>query len=175
MKDYRIFYREAKGDLPRIYCDMDGVLSDFMVAAKKATGTTFTQDQSDRHWETIRNTRNFWSNMPWTRDGKQLWNYIRQYNPHILSAYTIEDPNCLPGKRRWLRKNLGYTQNFMINLVRRREKKNFAMRGNDNKRQPAILIDDYPKNVDQFRNAGGIGILHTSASNTISQLKRIGF
>lgn len=175
MKDYRIFYREAKGDLPRIYCDMDGVLADFMVAAKKATGTTFTHDQSDEHWETIRNTRNFWSNMPWTRDGKQLWNYIRQYNPHILSAYTIEDPNCKPGKRRWLRKNLGYTQNFMINLVRRREKKNFAMRGNDNKRQPAILIDDYPKNVDQFRNAGGIGILHTSASNTISQLKRIGF
>ena len=128
MKDYRIFYREAKGDLPRIYCDMDGVLADFMVAAKKATGTTFTQDQSDRHWETIRNTRNFWSNMPWMRDGKQLWNYIRQYNPHILSAYTIEDPNCKPGKRRWLRKNLGYTQNFMINLVRRREKKNFAMK-----------------------------------------------
>ena len=56
MKDYRILYREAKGDLPRIYCDMDGVLADFMVAAKKATGTTFTQDQSDKHWKTIRNT-----------------------------------------------------------------------------------------------------------------------
>ena len=54
MKDYRILYREAKGDLPRIYCDMDGVLADFMVAAKKATGTTFTQDESDKHWKTIR-------------------------------------------------------------------------------------------------------------------------
>ena len=35
MKDYRILYREAKGDLPRIYCDMDGVLADFMVAARE--------------------------------------------------------------------------------------------------------------------------------------------
>ena len=59
MKDYRILYREAKGDLPRIYCDMDGVLADFMVASRKATGTTFTQDQSDKHWKTIRNTKNF--------------------------------------------------------------------------------------------------------------------
>ena len=175
MKDYRILYREAKGDLPRIYCDMDGVLADFMVASRKATGTTFTQDQSDKHWKTIRNTKNFWANMPWMRDGKQLWNYIKKYNPHILSAYTIEDPNCKAGKNKWLRKELGYTQNFMINLVRRREKKDFAMKSSDDKRQPAILIDDYPKNVDQFKAAGGIGILHTSASNTISQLKRLGF
>ena len=63
----------------------------------------------------------------------------------------------------------------MINLVRRKEKKDFAMKGSDNKKQPAILIDDYPKNVNQFKAAGGIGILHTSASNTISQLKRLGF
>ena len=59
----------------------------------------------------------------------------------------------------------------MINIVRRREKNNFAK----NKGRPAILIDDYPKNVDQFKNAGGIGILHTNSQNTISQLKRIGF
>ena len=109
--------------------------------------------------------------MPWTRDGRQLWNFIKKYQPHILSAYSIEDPNCIPGKRKWLKSNLGYTQNFMINIVRRREKKNFAM----NKRQPAILIDDYPKNVQQFKSAGGIGILHSNTQTTISQLRKIGF
>ena len=35
MRDYKEFYREAKGDKPRIYCDMDGVLCDFIVQAKK--------------------------------------------------------------------------------------------------------------------------------------------
>ena len=33
MKQYKKFYREAKGDLPRIYCDMDGVLCDFVYYA----------------------------------------------------------------------------------------------------------------------------------------------
>ena len=42
---------------PRIYCDMDGVLADFMVAAKKATGMTFTQSDSDKHWAVIKKTR----------------------------------------------------------------------------------------------------------------------
>ena len=44
-----------------------------------------------------------------------------------------------------------------------------------NKRQPAILIDDYPKNVQQFKSAGGIGILHSNTQTTISQLRKIGF
>ncbi len=41
--------------------------------------------------------------------------------------------------------------------------------------QPAILIDDYPKNTIQFTRKGGIGIHHTSTSNTIKELKKLGF
>ena len=171
MKQYKKFYREAKGDLPRIYCDMDGVICDFVYVAKRATGQNWQGLRSGQDWESIKRTKNFWSTMPWTRDGRQLWNFIKKYQPHILSAYSIEDPNCIPGKRKWLKSNLGYTQNFMINIVRRREKKNFAM----NKGQPAILIDDYPKNVQQFKSAGGIGILHSNTQTTISQLRKIGF
>ena len=171
MRDYKELYREAKGDMPRIYVDMDGVLCDFVLAAKRATGQNWQGLRSGQDWESIKRTKNFWSTMPWTRDGRQLWNFIKKYQPHILSAYSIEDPNCIPGKRKWLKSNLGYTQNFMINIVRRREKKNFAM----NKGQPAILIDDYPKNVQQFKSAGGIGILHSNAQTTISQLRKIGF
>ena len=49
------------------------------------------------------------------------------------------------------------------------------MKGSDVGRRPAILIDDYPKNVTQFRAAGGIGILHTNTSSTINRLKKLGF
>ena len=171
MKQYKKFYREAKGDLPRIYCDMDGVLCDFVLAAKMATGQNWLGLRTGQDWDSIKKTKNFWSTMPWTSDGRRLWNFIKKNQPHILSAYSIEDPNCIPGKRRWLKSNLGYTQNSMINIVRRREKKNFAMEG----RRPAILIDDYPKNVSDFKSAGGIGILHSNTQNTISQLKRFGF
>jgi len=37
-----------------------------------------------------------------------------------------------------------------------------------------ILIDDSIKKIDPWNANGGIGILHTSASNTISKLKELG-
>ena len=42
-------------------------------------------------------------------------------------------------------------------------------------RRPAILIDDFPRNVDQFKAAGGMGIVHTNTSNTLRELKKLGF
>ena len=61
MKNYKGFYREAKGNLPRIYCDMDGVLTDFVLAAKKATGQNWEGMRHGQDWESIKNTPNFWS------------------------------------------------------------------------------------------------------------------
>ena len=173
VRDYKELYREVKGQRPRIYVDMDGVLCDFIAQSKKATGKIFTQDKAKEYWPIIKRTPRFWSDMPWMPGGKQLWNYIKQYNPHILSAYTPEDPNCIPGKRTWLRKNVRISSN-RVNLVRRVEKQKFAMKS-DMGRAPAILIDDFPRNVDQFKAAGGMGIVHTSTSNTLRELKKLGF
>jgi hypothetical protein len=50
MRDYKEFYREAKGDMPRIYVDMDGVLCDFVLAAKRATGQDWTGLRSGQDW-----------------------------------------------------------------------------------------------------------------------------
>ena len=46
MRDYKEVYREANGDMPRIYVDMDGVLCDFIVAAKRATGQDSPHQQA---------------------------------------------------------------------------------------------------------------------------------
>ena len=37
----------------------------------------------------------------------------------------------------------------------------------------SILIDDREKSIDPWRTKGGIGILHTSAEETIAQLQAI--
>ena len=37
----------------------------------------------------------------------------------------------------------------------------------------SVLIDDRPKNIDAWEKAGGIGIVHTSAKNTINVLKEL--
>ena len=174
-------FRQNNSKLPRIYCDMDGVLCNFEQAAEKAVGMPLSQWALEPRqkfktirdkWKPIMNTRNFWSNLPWNPGGQRLWSFINKYDPHILSAYVEQttDPNCIPGKSKWARTRLGISGS-KVNLVKRREKQNFAKVGG----MPTILIDDYEKNIRQFRARGGIGILHTSTSNTINELKKLGF
>ena len=53
--------------LPRIYCDMDGVLCDFKKHAEKVTGVSMLKwptYQSLKSGETIKEDRYFWSTMP---------------------------------------------------------------------------------------------------------------
>jgi len=162
-------------DLPRIYCDMDGVLCDFKEAAEKVTGQNIDRwmfSTKQEKWQPIKDTPRFWHTLPWQPGGKQLWNFIEKYKPHILSAYVEEsfDPNCIPGKSYWARTNLGIGNN-RINLVKRVQKQNFATLVG----KPTILIDDYEKNIKQFNERGGIGIHHTSTPRTIAQLKKLGF
>ena len=160
---------------PRIYCYMDGVLCDFKTAAQKATGMPITKwmySSKTEKWQPIKDTPKFWHTMPWQAGGRSLWSFISKYKPHILSAYVEEsfDPNCIPGKSHWARTKLGIAPG-RINLVKRVQKQNYAKVAGE----PAILIDDYRKNTDQFTQRGGIGILHTSTPNTLAQLKKLGF
>ena len=37
----------------------------------------------------------------------------------------------------------------------------------------SVLIDDRKKNIEAWEDNGGIGILHTSAEDTINQLKKL--
>ena len=37
------------------------------------------------------------------------------------------------------------------------------------------LIDDYIKNINEWKANGGIGVHHTSPMGTLAELKRLGF
>jgi hypothetical protein len=39
--------------------------------------------------------------------------------------------------------------------------------------RPQVLVDDRIKNVEAWRAAGGIGVLHTSAGDSLLQLSRL--
>ena len=104
-------------------------------------------------------------------NGMRLWNFIKPYNPNILSAYSKRDINSKRDKLLWVTKNLGRLPRKNILIVLRKDKKRFAVSDGT----PNILIDDYDKNINEWKNAGGIGILHKSIPNTIGELKKLGF
>ena len=153
-----------------IYSDMDGVLVDFNKRFEQFSDNIAPQDYVDKFgleafWDLIDNKTGvrFWVGMDWMSDGKEYWNYIKKYNPMLLSSPSRKNESRL-GKRIWAKRNMPGTK---VILAYAENKKNYA---NAN----SILIDDMEKNIDQWRAAGGIGILHTSAASTIAQLKELG-
>jgi hypothetical protein len=150
-----------------IYCDMDSVLVDFDLGYQELTGMTSQQadvNGVEAFWEPLTKAgAKFWITLQWMPDGKQLWDYIKKYNPILLSAPSREESSKL-GKRVWVKREL---PGVKLILKYAAQKQEYAS-------PTSILIDDRQKNIDQWEAAGGIGILHTSTANTIEQLKQLG-
>jgi len=152
-----------------IYSDMDGVLVDFNERFKRfSKGIPPTEYEQkfgkDKFWELVDGIGvRFWVGMDWMSDGEQLWDYIKSYNPTLLSSPSRADHSRI-GKRIWRKRNLPSTK---LVLAQARHKQNYA---NPN----SILIDDRESNIDQWIKAGGIGILHTDTASTIDKLKELG-
>ena len=163
---------EVVENRPTIYCDMDMVLCDFLKGAKEVLGTDFPKADKRTKWPMISAKKDFWESLEWMPGAKKMWTFISKYDPHILSAYSTKDANSRKGKMNWLRGNAKLTQKSRIHLVMREDKQKYAMTTDG---KPNLLIDDYIKNVNEWKAKGGIGVHHTSPSDTIAQLKRLGF
>ena len=178
MKTLHLFEKEVTGSLPHIYCDMDMVLVDFIGGANeqlRKEGYPINFDMApksdkDLKWELLQKKKDFWATLPPMNDAMKLWKFIRPHKPSILSTPSKRMKESMPGKRKWIRKHLGSVTD--INLVPRWDKQRFAL---DKDGNPNILIDDYIKNIKEWRAKGGIGVHHTNALNTIRQLKQLGF
>jgi len=152
----------------KIYCDMDGVLCDFDRRFEQFGDMSPKEYESKygikKFWETINGVgEQFWSKMPWMPEGKQLWTYISKYKPYLLSAPSL-DYSSRYGKKLWVQENVPGTK---LILAKRENKRDYANR-------KSILIDDRTDNINDWNIAGGIGILFTSTTQTINELKEIG-
>ena len=175
------------GKKPVIFCDMDGVLVDFDKGYKELTGvTTHHADSQGRNefWKLYRDNlknkdipeKSYWANLDWMPDGKQLWDYIKEYNPYVLTApsvnfdlpfeerYKLENNESMQGKTEWVQRLPNMKKLYFRSAQR---KADFAGPGK-------ILIDDRKDTIDSWNANGGIGILHTSTANTIKQLQDLG-
>ena len=153
----------------RIYCDLDGVLSDFDGRFRELIGQS-PDSYKDEYgkkafWKAVDDEgEEFWSGMQPMPDASRLWNYIEKYNPELLSAPSSK-PYSHTGKQLWVDQHLpGVT----LNLKPATEKHHFCTGPND------ILIDDREDTIQRWNNAGGVGILHKNAQDTINQLAKLG-
>jgi hypothetical protein len=77
---------------------MDGVLCDFDLGYKDSTGKSTDEANAvskSYFWKLFResvgeNEKEFWTNLEWQPGGKELWGYIEQYKPNILSSPAID-------------------------------------------------------------------------------------
>ena len=152
----------------KIHLDMDGVITDFDKQFKELTGMMPNEFESKYgikdFWEAIDKAGvGFWRGMKWMPDGEELYNKVSQFDHELLSSPSRGDSSKI-GKRLWRRDK---TPNTKLTLAYSANKKNYAAPNH-------ILIDDRADNINQWKNAGGIGILHTSTASTIAKLKELG-
>ena len=81
-------------DNPQIYCDMDGVVADFIAFTTEILGTKF----KDEYWDELPN--DMFLQLPKMKDADVLWNYIKQFDPFMLTAVPRESRGPI-AKRAW--------------------------------------------------------------------------
>ena len=170
-----------------VFCDMDGVMCDFDLQFTQMIGSSPKEFESQygtlKFWNEIANKGElFWSSMEKMPDFNQLkdgivkivndnnldlqvltstsGNWIIKNHPRDEAKEVIR--NIEKGKLEWLRNNWsGLKVNFSGSGG---SKAKFA-------KPNSCLIDDLPKNVESFVEAGGKGIIHTTASKSLNELQ----
>ena len=147
-----------------LYLDMDGVLADF-----NKEYTKFDPQKEDR--KKFRDsvlTHKIFEKLDFMPDTQVLLNHVSRLNGvriEILTSMGTHEPfqasEAKSQKQRWLDKhNIPYKANFVHS---KQEKAKYAT-------PTSILIDDSVGCIDPFNAAGGHGILHHKASETIRVL-----
>jgi 5'(3')-deoxyribonucleotidase len=160
----------------QVLLDMDGVLVDFISGAieviNKEFNRTVTLEQyvkefgqwgipdyygitTSQFWKAIHSTPNFWINLkpiPWYKD---LYDFLKEMGEVTILTAPSEDPVCVKEKLEWLRQYLGIKNDAVFIGSRK-----YLMAGN------GLLIDDYQKNVENFKKEGGDAVLIPSTWNT---------
>jgi len=145
----------------KIYVDMDGVLADFFTEWGKLMGKDDWRDIGQENipaaLEKIKQTENFWLDLPLTSNAKNLLNLIKDVKGSytILSSPLPGDPNSEPHKREWIEKHLQFFPPEEVLI--RHDKETFATQQDGT---PNILIDDYGVNIQKWEAAGGVGFKH---------------
>lgn len=151
----------------RIFVDMDGVLADFDSGYERLCGRPIAQNKWGRYevdWEKVRATPLFFHRLPMMPDAPELLDGLG--HPYtILTAVPQEIDVARNEKIYWAHSHIHPEQPVIC--CRARDKCKHGEPGD-------VLIDDYVKYADLWRDMGGIFIHHTSAKSSLQKLRELG-
>lgn len=150
----------------QLYVDMDGVLADFNRHYKDCFGVEVNRIQDNVDWKKFTGHKDFFLHIKPMPDFYELWNYIVQYDPIIITGVPKTNTReAVNNKIDWVDK---YVPDFPSVITCRSSMKYIYCKPGD------VLIDDWEKYKSKWVKAGGVWITHTSAKNTIVELKELG-
>lgn len=159
-------------NITTIYLDLDGVLVDFKSSVISLIGPDWeVKEKNGTLWQEIKTIDDFWLKLKPFYNYKKLWNFTKDHKPKILTARPQTMPIAVQHKKQWCKEYLTGIDEKDILVVLRKEKQLYAK----SKKISNILIDDNKENIEEWENAGGIGILHTTIDKSITELKKLGF
>ena len=160
----------------KIYVDMDGVVANFEKRFEDLAGMG-ADEYKDKYgikefWNLIdeKHKVSFWRGIEPMVDAEKLIDFVSNYDYELLTAPSVKKQSVI-GKSLWVKDKTGQ-------LFPSLPKVNYKFAKDKHLIKPKlsefdILIDDRQDTIDRWNSAGGTGILHTSANNTITQLKKI--
>ena len=173
LEAYPVVEEKAKPPY-KIYCDMDGVLTDFHERFEHFTGYDNPQTYekkfgTEQFWHLIdvKVGVRFWVGMKWMPQGKRLWDFIKPYRPDLLTSPSRNNTSRL-GKNLWVKNNVNPKPKVIFSYSK--DKQNYA---NEN----SILIDDKKSNIDEWTSKGGIALRVKNGDITpvLKHLKDLGY
>jgi hypothetical protein len=126
--------------------------------------------------ELFEHDQDWWSNLPFLEEGQKLWSVLSKIEPSPYLLTSPMDHNggtaSAIGKSLWIQKNLNILDNIRWDkrVIFSHNKYEFANHDGDS----CVLIDDYPRKVEPFKEHGGFGILHKGNCNeTLKHLEEL--
>jgi hypothetical protein len=145
-----------------ICLDSDGVFADIKGYAKSLGHPRIDSSV----WSELSTYPRFFYNLPLLPDALELYDAVKHLEHYVLTAAprpTGYFTTAQEDKKAWWDKYVAEITVVVTPGVKK------YLHAAPNK----VLIDDHTRNIRMWKEAGGIGILHTSTKETLIQLKEL--
>lgn len=157
---------------PAIFLDMDGVLAGFEDWSQDVIGPDWKAEIDQPEWGAYQNHPRLYSKLPIMQGADVLYatccKIVGKDHVHILTALPNRArshfPHAAMDKIQWARTYISPSIKVLFGPFAK-DKQHHCRYGKD------ILIDDMAINIEQWRAAGGLGILHTEVFSTLNHLE----